>query len=166
MNVGAKFQDSLTKTQPSIQLLRYFSLWGIGGPIKRPTVPSVVWSIKRKHATKTQWMQQGTDCYRALGPKQIKASVRPEQSHQTKSMRRCKSTESSERHGCSSEFKDTRSQAVCKNTYFKMSPINVIIDERVAHTRGHLASGAESPPDCISPTLICSAPLVAFRVPT
>lgn len=40
MNVGAKFQDNLNKKQPSIQLLRYFSLRGIGGLIKRPTVPS------------------------------------------------------------------------------------------------------------------------------
>lgn len=64
MNVDAKLQDNLNKTQQSIQLLRYFSLQGIDGLIKRPTVPSS-FPIKRKH----QWMQQGTDFYGTLGSK-------------------------------------------------------------------------------------------------
>lgn len=57
-------------------------------------------------------------------------------------------------------------QELPAKTRFKMSPIDVVIDERVLHTRGHLASGAESPPADISPPLICSATLVALRVPT
>lgn len=51
-------------------------------------------------------------------------------------------------------------------TSFKMSSIDVVIDERVSQTRDHLAHGVESPPAGISPPLICSATLVALGVPT